>query len=873
MERPKPGTDRASEAETLPPEPPHEASTLPPGQTAAYRTQGAAAGAEIPGYDILAELGRGGMGVVYKARQRDLPRTVAVKMILAGGHAGEQELARFRTEAEAVARLQHPNIVQVFEVGEASGHPFLALEYCEAGSLADRIDGTPQPPRQAAQLVETLARAVHAAHQKDIVHRDLKPANVLLDAEGRPKITDFGLAKKLDTAAGPTVSGAVMGTPSYMAPEQAAGRGHQVGPGADVYALGAILYELLTGRPPFKAPTALDTMLQVLADEPVPPRRLQPLVPRDLDTICLKCLEKEPRKRYLRAQDLADDLGRFLRFEPIAARPARALYRLGKFARRNKILMGAISAVSFAMLAGVIGISLSLARARAAEREARSAQAEAEHLLEVSHRDAVRLATRRGAWNTVLEITQQALASDPPDANALRLDRVRALCALYRTPQAARELEDLSHRADLGELQPQVLLWQADLEMNRSSAAMESALQQVRQALDRGLPPAEAAYARGLLANNSPEAIEHFREAIRVDPFNPRANGMLALLLICLGRREEARDQLRLAETLFPEDPTFHVVHGLERALADDMPAALAQLEQASGALGEAQTKAARDFLEMFHQLPQLAQVMEGLMVDDRNVSLWSVVRQTSGFLMRARTAQSGSTDDLYLPLPPVLLKSVRKVAATEILGLAMGKRDRIIEQLAEVAQIHPDGFLHLTRGVFLFSRGDVLALARSEQAFVQAAQSPSLFTIQTPAWFGAAAAACVLGREGPTSERAAARVRAARYLRQVVAGGVRPQYGYLMSTMAIELQDWPLAHWIVGEWQRQAPKDPRLAEQQVVLAFRSGNYAQAIELIDRLLRRDTSQATRWKNLRHDALTRLQSRLEHLRRAAASGSP
>src|SRR5262245_30991858 len=228
--------------------PPPAATNLPPTSPHA----GTAEGPLVPGYEVLGELGRGGMGVVYKARQAGLNRVVALKMVLAGGHAGPAELARFRVEAEAVARLQHPNIVGVFEVGEAGGRPFLSLEFCPEGSLEQRLGGTPLPPEEAARLVETLAGAMHAAHRTGVVHRDLKPANVLLGADGTPKVSDFGLAKRLGEAAGQTATGAVLGTPSYMAPEQAEGR-KDVGPAADVYALGAILYECLTGRPPFKA--------------------------------------------------------------------------------------------------------------------------------------------------------------------------------------------------------------------------------------------------------------------------------------------------------------------------------------------------------------------------------------------------------------------------------------------------------------------------------------------------------------------------------------------------------------------------------------------------------------------------------------------
>jgi serine/threonine-protein kinase len=308
----------------------------------------------IPGYQILGVLGRGGMGVVYKARQQGLNRLVALKMILAAGHAGPGQMTRFRAEAEAVARLRHPNIVQIYEIGEASGHAFFSLEYVEGGTLAGHLAGTPQPPRRAAELTRVLADAVQAAHQDNVVHRDLKPANVLLTAGGQLKITDFGLAKQLDTDSGQTQSGSILGTPSYMAPEQAAGLTHQVGPAADVYALGAILYESLTGRPPFRGQSVLDTVEQVRTQEPVPPSRLQPKVPRDLETICLKCLRKEPARRYASAAALADDLGRFLTGEPIAARPVSAPERLFRWCRRNPrtaVLSGAVAALVFAVLA------------------------------------------------------------------------------------------------------------------------------------------------------------------------------------------------------------------------------------------------------------------------------------------------------------------------------------------------------------------------------------------------------------------------------------------------------------------------------------------------------------------------------------------
>ena len=311
-------------------------------------------GEVAPGFEILGELGHGGMGVVYKARHVRLKRLVALKMIRDDWHGNPEHLARFEIEAEAVARLSHPNIVRIYEIGRAGRVPFVVLELLEGGTLKQRLAGNPQPAHEAASLLATLARAVHAAHLADILHRDLKPSNVLFDQDGIPKIADFGLAKRLEVEQGETLTGQVIGTPSYMAPEQAKGWDREIGPAADIYALGAILYEMLTGRPPFKGTTSVETLKLVLGEDPVPPSHLRPKLPFDLETICLKCLAREPRKRYASALALAEDLDRFLAGEPILARRTPLWERGIKLARKRPV-MTALLAVGIVAAGVMIG--------------------------------------------------------------------------------------------------------------------------------------------------------------------------------------------------------------------------------------------------------------------------------------------------------------------------------------------------------------------------------------------------------------------------------------------------------------------------------------------------------------------------------------
>ena len=387
----------------------------------------------VPGHEIESILGRGGMGVVYKARQTALGRTVALKMILPDAAVGDAELQRFRLEAEAVAKLQHPNIVQIHEIGEVDGRPYFTLEYVPGGSLHHAVKNQPQPPQSAAALVATIARAVDACHRRGIIHRDLKPANVLLQDPTTPKIADFGLARSLDSEL--TKTGPVLGTPAYMAPEQAAGRVKEIGPACDIWALGAILYHLLTGRPPFLGATAYETVELVLRTDPPPPRRLTPKVPADLETICLKALEKQPSRRYATAAAMADDLDRFLKNEPIHARPVGSVERAVRWSQRHPAIAGLLLALALVVTTSIVVLSRALIQV---SRES-AAKDDALKAVQLEQRT-----TANALWHIIFDVSDGI--EKLPAARELRMKLLRtSLTRALALDPDAELMEDVHH--------------------------------------------------------------------------------------------------------------------------------------------------------------------------------------------------------------------------------------------------------------------------------------------------------------------------------------------------------------------------------------------------------------------------------------------
>jgi eukaryotic-like serine/threonine-protein kinase len=564
----------------------------------------------IPGYDILQRIGEGGMGVVYKARHLGLKRLVALKMIRGGTQARAEQFSRFRLEAEAVARLRHPNILQIYDIGEAGGLPFVALELLEGGGLDDRLARTPQPGKQAAELMATLARAIHVAHLAGIVHRDLKPTNVLYTSDGVPKITDFGLAKRTDSDDGHTESGQIMGSPSYMAPEQARGDSRKVKAPADVYALGAILYEMLTGRPPFKAATPLETVRQVLDDDPVTPSRLVPRVPRDLETICLKCLHKDPARRYESAEILADDLERYVRGKPILARPTLFWERGAKWVRRHPVAAMLLALVTTAILGGFVGALEFQRRWNQAERDEsdRIATAKIDVMGKIVRaKDELaenKLAKAEATLATLIEkIKAEAKLKDLKVTVQELLDEVKGRQAAQLLRESDREryakFLGMRNEALFHDTQFTDLDLPSNQEATRRAAQDALDLYAAADSRESGAPgslasslsaPERTEIANGCYtlllvmadAEPTPEAgLRRLDQAARLRPLTRAYHLRRAACLARAGNQAEATQERRAAEQLQPTTAFDHFLVGQEAYKRQDWITALRHFDQA----------------------------------------------------------------------------------------------------------------------------------------------------------------------------------------------------------------------------------------------------------------------------------------------------
>jgi tetratricopeptide (TPR) repeat protein len=781
------------------------------------------------------------MGVVYRAVQDNPSREVALKVIRPGTTTPER-LRRFEHEAKVLARLHHPGIAQVFEAGVhgtgTTAQPFFAMELIEGRTLLEYAREKHLAPRESLRLFIKVCDAVQHAHQRGYIHRDLKP-DILIDASGQPKVIDFGVARVTDaelqvTTQGTSV-GQLVGTLRYMSPEQVLADPDALDTRSDVYTLGVICYELLTGRLPYDLKSmTIPKMAKAISEaEPTPLSSVNKIFRGDLDTIVSKALEKDKTRRYQSASELAADLERYLTDRPILARPAGAVYQFRKFARRNKALVSGVGATLVALVAGIIGTTWWAVKAQRAETRADKSATEVTE-------KAVRLAIQRGAWRDALEYIDKAIEPDAGSKSvALRLDRIRALFAINEPKAAGKEVKALADRKDLGELEGSVLLLRADVlqgkDVNVSRAMVE-------EALTKKLSDAEREYARALIAETTPQAVEHLQKSLELDPYQQRAHSMRSLLLLTLGRREEARVQISLHEALFPEDPNVNLLHAVLAASENNAAEAEKQLQALEGRFDEAGVADVKVILEMLTELcdpgkwanPQSSPDMPG------------AVQRLAPIFKRRWQLKIGLEEDLIaaralLPTPPVMHQSFGEFAAALALTQAGKPDEQVIAALDKLYQIHPDGFVRYFAAMIHFGAG---RWAEADKDGLAAADMVSMFPIHRQALIMAATAEGLLGSPKRKDSDPERRKKAARTLRRAIA--YAPIYPYerdIGTKIALNADDLSLARDILDKWDAQTPDDPLAIWLRARLEFKSQAYGLAIALAKKYLEKKPDDA------------------------------
>ncbi len=672
----------------------------------------------IPGYEILKRLGRGGMGIVFLAREIAVGRLIALKLIRTGQHADEVDLDRFHSEAASLAELEHPHIVRLYHYGIHEGQPFFTLEYCQGDSLARRMDGAPVSPTLAARMVEQLANAIGVSHRRDIIHRDLKPSNVLLvESPETPlelctlKISDFGLAKRLDSNQDHTQSDAALGTPQYMAPEQT-NDAKNVGPAADIYSLGVILYELLTGRPPFRAATAADTLIQIRSLDPVSLRQLVPQIPRDLETICLKCLDKDPLRRFT-AAEFAADLGRFQRNEPIYAQTASSLKKVHKWVRRNKAAATIIAALTVAV-AGMGTTAMYASKAAAVAHEK----------LIAGRLSSANLAKQRGDWREVIRIYDEVANQGHVEDAQMQLNRAKGYLALMRRPDARRLLDTLYDVKPDDGIVAEVELLRGELLF---AAGDSNGEQLIRNSLSHSPAPAVEFYARGFLANSATEALSYFRQSLAEDPSRVDTWMQTAFFQTILGELTEARVTVGLATDTFSTLPQFSILALIIDVLRENRIAfdrSFSRLEQLRSVDPLSLTRL-RELPDLFTPIAQRIRTL-GSDYSPTEIQMNEIRNSFQKLRMHLLVDTSGENSGSLLgfTLPPCLRKALQPLLHSDFSAfLTSGEpSEPFLGQLKTTMEIIPEATFCFLHGAaqFIHAPGFNIDTATNERAVAE---------------------------------------------------------------------------------------------------------------------------------------------------------
>ena len=820
----------------------------------------------VGSYAIRSLLGEGAMGRVYLAQQEKPERLVALKVIQPG-ILGDEAVRRFEKEVRALGRVRHPGIADIFEAGavetDIGSQPYLAMEYVRGKDLVTDADLRGLGVRERVSLLSLVCDAVHAAHEEGIVHRDLKPGNILVDGSGQPKVLDFGLARfvaaDVASVAGATATGQLLGTPQYMSPEQARGDQKTVDRRSDVYALGVILYEMLCGKLPYSfAGKLLPDVLRTICEEEPPPLSSHDVRLRgDVETMVLKALAKEKERRYPTAAELADDLRRFLRDEPIRARPPSTWYQLRKFAARNRVLVGGVVAVMVTLVAGLVGVSTQLARALRAERDAEGARGRTLDLLAQT----TDLNAQRGLWQRALDASEGALGGGHEREVDLRLRKAEANIALNRAAGARAELDRLDARPDLSPGQrARAFLLRGELAL--AGGGDDAGLDLVRRALDAGLGKADAAYARGLVADTSDEAIARFREALDLDPFHYRASKILAVMLVIVGRFDEAEEWLRVAGVLYPEDPGLRLVAAFSKSLRGDDVGAREIAIGAESALGEATV---RQMLVTFSGARTLLEELEAA-VSFTGGNAVSVVQPAlrlvalaAAFPKGAAGGEAGQTVGLAFPVPPVVENALHGFQGAFVSMLA-GRGEEAAKAFREAFRRLPIALFPFLEGYQHFGDG---RWADGLRAFSEAEAAPTL-TKRIPDMSRVGASICCweLARASP-AEADALRERVRGHVARLVsADDLAIEPARILAALADWADQPTAARAILDSCERREPANADVLRIRARVELKAGAYRRAYEAaLASLKANDNGQA---RDYRDQALAEARAWLESL---------